>query len=126
LLHHRSDLLRGDDLAALRADEPGEHPAAGGVVDHAVALLLALLRLVELGDVAADTEHEAVSERDEAKEPHQHEEGEKAELADPAPALAAFAVRRWSKGTSQNPRILALAFSAGGLSAPAEPASEAA
>ena len=95
----------------LRLSEPtrrGEHPLAGRVVDDAVALLLSLPRRVELGDVAADPDHEPVGERDEAEEAHQQEEGEQAELADPAPASAVLAARRWSRGaTSQNRAILA-------------------
>ena len=56
-----------------------------------IAVLLrggALPDRVELGDVAADPDDEPVRERDEAEQTHQDEEGEEAELADPATALA--------------------------------------
>jgi hypothetical protein len=61
----------------------------GRVVDDPVFLLVSCLpHGVELGDVAADPDHEAVRERDEAEETHQDDDGEEAELADPAAALA--------------------------------------
>jgi hypothetical protein len=106
LLHHRRDLVRGDDLAALGADQPREHAVAGRVIDDPVLLLtLRLPDRVELRDVAADPDDEPVRERDEAEQAHQDEDGEKANLADPATALAVRALRLLP--AQQNPPILA-------------------
>ena len=107
LLHHRPDLVGGDDLAALGSDQPREHAVAGRVVDDPV--LLEVLRLpdrVELGDVAADADDEPVRERDKAEQTHQDEEGEETNLADPATALAVHLGGLLA--ANQNPGILAV------------------
>ena len=71
-----------------RPAQDGEHPLAARVVDVAVALEALAARRVELRDVAADPDDEPVGERREAEQAHQHEDGEEAELADPATARA--------------------------------------
>jgi hypothetical protein len=63
-----------------------------------------LAHRVELRDVTADPDDEPVRERGEAKERHQAEDGQEAELADPATALA---VALGLLAAQQNSRILA-------------------
>jgi len=105
LLDQRRDVLRGDDQAALAAHEPREHPVVVARVDEPVTGDRLLPRRVERGDLARDGDDEAERERGKAQHPEKGEEGEEADLPDPARALPRRALA--SSSQRQNRPIVA-------------------